>query len=82
LPATTGPDAEPRTSPLEKLPNGAITLPFHFFSDGLRLMMLITPPRAFRPNSALCGPRTNSTCSTSRNSMLDEFAFSCGTPSM
>ena len=31
---------------------------------------------------ALCGARTNSTWVTSRNSMLDEFVLSCGTPSM
>src|SRR5437016_7024965 len=44
--------------------------------------MLMTPPSALRPNRELCGPRTNSICEMSRNSMLDEFAFSCGTPSM
>jgi hypothetical protein len=42
----------------------------------------MTPPSALRPKSALCGPRTNSTWLTSRNSMLDEFVLSCGTPSM
>jgi hypothetical protein len=29
-------------------------------SDGRLLLMLMTPPSAFLPNSALCGPRTNS----------------------
>jgi hypothetical protein len=51
-------------------------------SDGLALVMLTRPPSALRPNSALCGPRTNSICWTPINSMLDEFAFNCGTPSM
>jgi hypothetical protein len=30
------------------------------------------PPAVFRPNNAPCGPRTNSTWSTSENWMLDE----------
>ena len=50
-------------------------------SDGRALVTLITPPSVLRPNSALCGPRTNSTCPTSSRSMLDVLEFSCGTPS-
>jgi hypothetical protein len=44
--------------------------------------MLMTPPSAFRPNSALWPPRTNSTCAVSSNSSRDEFVLSWGTPSM
>ena len=78
----TGPVAEPRTSLVSKLPKGTRTLPDQVESEGRSLAMLMTPPSVLRPKSALCGPRTNSTCSTPLNSMFDEFAFSCGTPSM
>ena len=56
--------------------------PVHFVKDGRALLMFTSPPSVFRPKSALCGPRTNSTWLTSRNSMLEEFVLSCGTPSM
>ena len=50
--------------------------------DGRTLVTFTSPPSVFRPKSALCGPRTNSICSTSSSSMLDELELSCGTPSM
>jgi len=63
------------------LANGSASEPVHPAIDGRLLTTLIKPPSALRPNSALCGPRTNSIRSTSSNSTLDELAFSCGTPS-
>ena len=81
-PATAARTRSPRTSRAPALPNGAATLPVHFVSDGRALVTLTRPPSVLRPNSALCGPRTNSICSTSSSSMLDELALSCGTPSM
>src|ERR1700741_640485 len=80
--AATGPDSERRAWVFVKLPNGAARLPVQFSSDGRALVMLISPPMLLRPNRALWAPRTNSTCSMSASSRLDEFAFSCGTPSM
>jgi hypothetical protein len=56
--------------------------PVHLVEDGRVLVTLTSPPSVFRPNSALCGPRTNSTWLTSRSSMLEELELSCGTPSM
>ena len=61
---------------------GAMKRPVQPPSDGRPLTTLTMPPRALRPNSALCAPRTNSIRSVSSNSMLDEMEFSCGTPSM
>ncbi len=78
----SGPDASPLTSYALKLPNGTTADPVHLDKDGRTLVMLTRPPSVLRPNSALCGPRTNSTCDTSSSSMLDELVFSCGTPSM
>src|SRR5262245_16308690 len=82
LSATIGPEMLPRPSHDPKLPNGRNAVPVHFESDGLRLVTLTRPPSVLRPKSALCGPRTNSTCCTSSRSMLDELLLSCGTPSM
>ena len=82
LSAITGPDTPPRTVHAPWLPNGSVNAPVHPAIDGRLLVTLTRPPSVLRPNSALCGPRTNSIWSTSSSSMLDEFAFSCGTPSM
>src|SRR5262245_9220424 len=79
---TTGPDAPPRTAHEPWLPNGADSVPLHPESDGRAVEMLTRPPSVLRPNNALCGPRTNSIWFTSSSSMLEEFALSCGTPSM
>jgi hypothetical protein len=80
--AITGPDAVPRRSADPKLPKGASRSPDQEVRDGRLLVMLITPPRALRPYSALSGPRTKSIWLISISSRLDEFALSCGTPSM
>src|SRR5688500_18856483 len=40
------------------------------------------PPSVLRPNSVLCGPRTNSIWLTSSSSIFEELLFNCGTPSM
>jgi hypothetical protein len=80
--SASGPDAEARTSRDDSLPTGTNARPVHLVSEGRALLMLINPPRVLRPNSALCGPRTNSTWSTSRKSRLDELVLSCGTPSI
>ena len=82
LSAITGPDTPPRTVQAPWLANGSVSEPVQPRIDGRLLVTLTSPPRVLRPNSALCGPRTNSIWSTSSSSRLDEFAFSCGTPSM
>ena len=56
-------------------------LPPHFDSDGRPLVMLMRPPSALRPKSALCGPRTNSIWPMSIRSKLVDAALNCGTPS-
>src|SRR5688572_25552115 len=81
FPSTTGPAMLPRISRDEKFANGTDRLPLHPDSDGLALVTLINPPTALRPNSALWGPRTNSTWPTSIRSMFDELVLSWGTPS-
>jgi len=65
-----------------KLPNGATSSPDQFWNDGRVLVMLMTPPSVLRPHSALSGPRTKSIWLMPTSSRLDEFALSCGTPSM
>jgi len=60
---------------------GTEKLPPHLDRDGRPLEMLIKPPRALRPKSALCGPRTNSIWLTSTRSKLDVLELNCGTPS-
>ena len=80
-PDTTGPPALARISFEPALANGAEKLPVHAESDGREDTMFTSPPRVLRPKSALCGPRTNSTCSTSSRSRLAVLALSCGTPS-
>ena len=65
----------------EKLPKGTDSCPVHLPELGRRLVTLMRPPSVLRPKSALCGPRTNSICSTSRSCTLDELELSCGTPS-
>ena len=67
---------------MESLPNGAKTDPVQPLNDGRSLAMLTTPPKELRPNSVLWAPRTNSTWPTPLNSMFDELALNCGTPSM
>src|SRR5688572_1479930 len=78
----SGPVTLARNSREEKLPSGTATAPCQSYSDGRTLLTLIRPPSVLRPKSPLWGPRTNSTCSMSRNSMFDVFVLSCGTPSM
>src|SRR5688572_20776867 len=78
---TSGPETFARVSKRLSDPNGTVTFPPHSVIDGRAVEILISPPSAFRPNSALCGPRTNSTCATSRKSKLVVFALNCGTPS-
>jgi hypothetical protein len=56
----TGPDTPPRTPQAPWSPNGTDRVPDHADSDGRTLLTLMTPPNVFLPNSALCGPRTNS----------------------
>ena len=77
-----GPDALARRPHDEMLPNGAENDPVQRDADGRAVAMLTRPPSVFRPNSALCGPRTNSICPISSSSRLDELVFNCGTPSM
>ena len=64
------------------LPNGANAVPFHSDIEGRAVVTLTMPPSVLRPNSGLCGPRTNSIWLTSSSSMFDELLFNCGTPSM
>ena len=78
----SGPDIAPRIPRSRWVPSGESMRLVHCVIDGRAVVMLIRPPSAFRPNSALCAPRTNSICSMSINSMFEELAFSCGTPSM
>src|SRR5687767_3520423 len=78
----SGPDAVPVTSYEPKLPIGTVTPPLQPLSDGRSVTTLTRPPSVLRPNSALCGPRTNSTRSTLSRPMLDVLVLSCGTPSM
>src|ERR1043165_1858629 len=54
LPLATGTDTFARVSNNPSLPNGTATLPPHLDIDGFALVMLIKPPSALRPKSALC----------------------------
>ena len=78
-----GPETAPRTSALALRAERRVDAarPLRSATAG-RSSTLTRPPSVFRPNSALCGPRTNSICSMSSSSTFDELAFSCGTPSM
>ena len=76
-----GPETLPRASHMPKLPNGTVTAPVHADIDGRAVVTLTMPPSVLRPNSGLCGPRTNSIWPTSSSSMFDELLLSCGTPS-
>ncbi len=78
----TGPDTPPRTVQAPWLANGSVSEPVQPVIEGRLLVTFTRPPNVLRPNNALCGPRTNSIWSTSSSSMLEELAFSCGTPSM
>jgi len=79
--AVVGTHRHVQTADERLLPKGTATLPVQSVIDGRVLAILMTPPSALRPNSALCGPRMNSTCSTSTRSKLVVLALSWGTPS-